>query len=101
MRDLLGPEELIFRAEFDMPESHGKENVLELPGRRGCISVYLDGEMQGICAWQPNLVPLGEVATGRHTLELRVVGDGIGVLRGGPYRAGLTAAAALVCSRQQ
>jgi hypothetical protein len=80
---------LRFVAEFALPVATGPATALELPGRRGCVNVRLDGRDSGVVAWQPDTLPLGAQASGPHRLELDLIGDGIGVLRTGPYRAGL------------
>ena len=63
---------------------------LELPGRRGCISAAIDGTDVGSVAWHPDALLVGEIAAGEHTLELAVIGDGIGILRGAPNPAGVS-----------
>lgn len=82
---------LRFRKEFALEVAAGKDTVLTLPGRRGSVAVHLDDRACGVVAWAPDTLTVGPLKRGRHTLELAVVGDSIGVLRAGPCPAGLTA----------
>jgi hypothetical protein len=82
---------LRFRAEFALDAATGKGTRVTLPGRRGTVAVRLDDRDRGAVAWAPDTVSVGPLRQGRHKLELAVVGDSIGILRGAPCRAGLTA----------
>ena len=59
--------------------------------RKGSIEVVIDGDSKGIVAWQPNIVKIENLAKGEHTITLKVIGDGLGIMREGFFEAGCSA----------
>ncbi|NQU11863.1 hypothetical protein HQ590_13800, partial [bacterium] len=84
---LHGP--LSFTASFRWPPDAGRTVRLHLPGRAGTVRAHVDGKTSGICAWEPNVIQIPELKPGDHELRLEVIGNSIGLLRGGPDEAGV------------
>ena len=86
---------LIFETTFSLHHSI-KNAELHLTTRKGSIEVLIDGDSKGIVAWQPNTIKIGDISEGKHTLTLKVIGDGIGIFHEGYFEAGCTALKLLV-----
>ncbi|MCK5844874.1 MAG: hypothetical protein KAG97_09220, partial [Victivallales bacterium] len=79
--------ELVFETRFTIPESiEGAQ--LRFVDRTGSIKVELDGEEKGIVAWSPDILDIGDLAAGEHSVRLKVVGAGIGLFHSGFFEAG-------------
>ncbi len=79
--------ELIFENTFMLVDA--VENAeLSLENRKGSIEIIIDGESRGIVAWPPDRINIGDLPAGEHSIILKVIGDGIGILHEGAFDAG-------------
>jgi hypothetical protein len=79
--------ELLFTNTFTLEDSVADAKLV-LEDRKGSVSVIVDGEQKGIVAWQTDGLEIGDLSAGEHSIILKVVGDGIGILREGYNEAG-------------